>query len=101
MFKYFSDEQLSLKNGQSATISTVNWLALELLSLLNFIPLVGTIVWLILYILLCVKGTTAPSIRSYIKLSLILALIGTIVGIVIGVIVATWFSDIFITLLNY
>ena len=91
MFKCFSNEQLSLKNGQSATISTLNWLALEVLSLLNIIPVVGTIIWLFLYVVLCTKGTTAPSIRRYIKLKLILTLIGLAISVVAGLLLTQLF----------
>lgn len=85
MFHYFSNERLSEKNGESATITALNWLALEALSLLSLIPYAGVIVFLILYIIIGVKATTAPSIRSYIKLNLIVSAIVVVIAIIIGV----------------
>lgn len=79
MFEYFSDENLSTKNGQSSTVSMVNWLVFQSLALLNIIPVIGVLLWLGFYICLAAKITTAPSIRNYIKLNLILAVVSTIV----------------------
>lgn len=82
MFHYFSNDYLSEKNGESATISLKNWFALWAISLVNLIPVVGLIVFIILYLKLGLKPTTAPSIRNYIKLCLIFTGIIAVVSVV-------------------
>lgn len=78
MFSYFSDQSLTEKNGMSATITVLNWLVLVSLSLLDFVPIIGVAVWATIYWLFGTKVETAPSIRSYTRLSLILACIITL-----------------------
>ena len=86
MFHYFSNQNLSERNGVSATISMGNWFLLMLLGLVTIIPVIGVIVYLVLYIMLGVKKTTAPSLANYIKLYLIFAAIMSVFVIIIFVI---------------
>lgn len=89
MFYYFSNENLSYNNGTSATISILNWFLLHLLSLINMIPILGFIVWVVLYLMIGFRRETAPSIRNYIKFQVIIAaivLVLTILLLLIGIV---------------
>lgn len=82
MFDYFSDDNLIFRDGASATISMMTWFRLHLLSLFTLVPLIGPIVWLIIYIIIGIREETAPSIRNYIKLQLIITVVVFIFGII-------------------
>jgi len=85
MFRYFSNEQLSERNGMSATITMQTWLFFFLLSLLNIIPIIGTIAWLVVYLVIGFSSETAPSLRNYIKLQIIVSVVCLLFfGIVCG-----------------
>ena len=86
MVKYFADDNLTFQDGASATISVKSWFLLHLLGLFNLIPLVGFIVWLVIYLLIGFSSETAPSIRNYIKLQFIFCLIGIVLAIILVIV---------------
>ena len=49
------------------------WFLFFLLSLLNIIPIIGTIAWLVIYLIIGFSAETAPSLRKYIKLQIIVS----------------------------
>lgn len=89
MFKYFADDNLTFQDGASATISMKTWLFLHLLGLFNLIPIVGTIVWLIIYICIGFRADTAPSIQNFIKLQVIFSVIGIVLAIILTIVAAS------------
>lgn len=89
MFKWFSDEEVSARNGCSATIGMKEWLAIWALNFVSVIPIIGFIVYLIIFIKLGWGEGTAPSLANQIKLNLIISLIVALVvilAVVTGVI---------------
>ena len=64
---FLSEYELSQKNGMSATVSTKDWLKFCCLGLLNFIPIVGSLVYLGVLIYLAVNRDTAESLKGYIR----------------------------------
>lgn len=87
MFNYFSNFNLSSQNGDSATISIKNWIVLQLISLLSVIPIVGSVVVLVLYIILAFRNDVAPSLANYLKAMLIISAVVLAITVVICVIV--------------
>lgn len=86
MIKYFADDNLTFQAGTSATITMKTWFFLRLLSLFNLIPLVGTIVWLVIYIWIGFRAETAPSIQNYIKLQVIFTAVWMVLSIILTLI---------------
>ena len=84
LFDYFSEVKMAERNGYSANIKLEDWLFLELLGLIAIVPVVGTIIFLILYGVLGFKKETADSMSSFIKLNLIISLIIFAAVFVIG-----------------
>lgn len=82
MIKYFSDDNLIFQAGSSATITMKTWLLLHLLGFFNLIPIVGSIVWLVIYLMIGFRAETAPSIQNYIKLQVIFSVIGIVLAII-------------------
>lgn len=66
-----NNPDLSYKNGDSATVDVVDWLLLDVIGLLNIIPIVGTVVCLVLYIVIAANRETAPSVQNRIIVSFI------------------------------
>lgn len=89
MFHYFSEDNLSTQNGQSAMITTKNWLLLMCLGFIAIIPIIGLIAYIVIYLMLAFNTETAKSIANYIKAQLLIALISTVLA---GVIVALSFG---------
>lgn len=79
----FKEQELQQKNGMSAAITIKDWIFLMLISLLNLIPFVGFIVYLVLYIVIGFSKDTAVSISNYIKANLVVAAIIMVVSIIL------------------
>lgn len=71
----FDNDKLAQKNGTSATIRMSDWLKLALMSLIACVPILGTIVYLVLILMIAFGGNTAPSIKNYVLLQLIISAI--------------------------
>lgn len=83
---FLGNNRLSHANGMSATVTATDWFKLFGISwLIMLIPIVGSIGSLVYYILLLCKNTTAPSIKGYLKFSLIVAAIAFVLGIVAAI----------------
>lgn len=67
----FKEDELKEKNGLSAHVSLKDWLKLDCLSFLIFIPVIGSILYLVIYILLAFKSDVSTSIKTRIKANLI------------------------------
>ena len=75
MFDYFSNRNLSWKNGQSATVKIIDYFKLKLLSLFLLIPVVGSILYIVILYVIGFREGTAPSVANYIKFQLIVSII--------------------------
>ncbi len=64
---FISESNLSQKNGVAGIVGTKDWLKFMCLGFLNFIPVVGSLIYLGVLIYLVVSNTTAESVKSYIK----------------------------------
>ena len=82
----FSEQKLSRDNGLSAAITIKDWLKLNCVGLFSLIPVVGTIVYLVVYLVIGFSEKTAISIKNNIKANLIWSLIITGVAIVLLII---------------
>lgn len=72
---FFNEQKMGEKNGLTANITTKDWLKFQALSLLSFVPFVGSIMLLILFIILICNKETNITLRNYLKASLIWSLI--------------------------
>ena len=79
----FDESKLAPQNGVSATVSIKDWLLLDCIALLNIIPIVGSIVALILYIVIAFGSTTSVSMKNRVLASLLWLVIWTIVGLLV------------------
>lgn len=78
----FNNAKLSEKNGTSATVSIWDWILLDLLSIINIVPIIGTIVWLIIYAVIAFGSKTSPSMKNRILANLAWFVIGLIIFLV-------------------
>ena len=92
---FLNEAQLSQKNGMSATVSTKDWLKFHCLSLLNLIPLVGTLVYLGVLIYLAVSHDTAESLKGYLRASFIIALAVLALYVVLFVVLFSYVGSLF------
>lgn len=67
----FNDVDMSQKNGDSSTVSIVNWFVYDLIKFLSIIPIIGTIIELVLLIVIAATRETSPSIQNRIIMDLI------------------------------
>ena len=84
---FLSDRELSEKNGVSGTVKIIDWLKVDLLSLLNFIPIIGSIACFTVLIWLAVRKNTVPSIKNRLILNFIETGVILVVYIVLFVII--------------
>lgn len=87
---FLSEFKLSGKNGMSAAVTTKDWLKFICLSFLNFIPIVGTLIYFGVLVYLAVSKDTAESVKSYVRASLVFLGIAVALGIVLGIVFAGW-----------
>lgn len=83
MFHYFEDDNLTFQDGTSATISLKTWFLFHLLSLFNLIPIIGFIIWIVIFLWIGLRQETAPSIRNYVKLQLIFVAVSLVVAMIL------------------
>jgi len=81
----FSEQKLAYQNGVSATVSIKDWLLLDCLSLLNLIPILGSIVYLVLILMIGLGSTSARSMRNRVIASLIWMIVWTVIGVIIAI----------------
>ena len=83
----FKEKDLAEKNGVSAYVRLSDWLKLDCISFLNFIPFVGSIASIVIYLVLAFSTDVSASVKSRIKANLIwsgIALVLSIVFLIIG-----------------
>lgn len=79
----FDESQISNENGNSATVGLKQWLLFDCIMFLNIIPVIGSIVALVIYLILAFGNRAAPSIRYRIMASLIWCVIAFILVIIL------------------
>jgi len=92
----FDERKLAPINGYSATVGIKDWLLLDLLSLLNLIPIIGSIIYIILILVIGFGSTTALSLKNRILATLIWMAIWIVLGILIGI----FFGGVLLTTLS-
>lgn len=97
----FSESRLSKQNGLSACATTKDFLKLECLNFICLIPIVGTITYLIVLLVLAFSDSTAISIKSYAKARLIMSLIATAACIVFLIIFLSIFMNSMNMIMSY
>jgi len=80
----FKEQKLSGNNGNSAAVKVKDWMLLDCLALLNLIPIVGTIVYLVIILIIGFGSKTAVSVKSRIKAALIWAAIWLVVAFILS-----------------
>lgn len=78
----FGEIKYSKKNGLSARISTSDWIKVMCLDFLSFIPLIGSLIFLITVLVLAFKNGVAESIKTYFRARLLVSLIVLALAIV-------------------
>lgn len=71
----FKEHALSARNGVSATVSFMDWLKFNCIGFLCFIPFIGGIAAIVIYLIIGFNRETAPSMSNCIKASLLFAAI--------------------------
>ncbi len=80
----FKDDELSMTNGTSSTVSIGTWMKFDAIKFLGLIPIVGSLAAIIIYCVILFGSETAPSIKNRMIASLIWMAIGlVIVGLAI------------------
>lgn len=77
----FDESRLAPQNGVSATVTIKDWLLLDCIGFLNIIPIVGSIVALVLYLVIGFGSTTAVSMKNRVLASLLWFVIWFVLGI--------------------
>ncbi|MCL1796726.1 MAG: hypothetical protein FWG24_00130 [Eggerthellaceae bacterium] len=83
----FNESKLAPTNGSSATISIKDWLLLDLLLLLNIIPIIGSIACLVIYLIIGFGKETAPSMKNRVIMTLIwcaISIVLSLLGLALG-----------------
>lgn len=78
----FDESKLAPQNGVSATVTIKDWLLLDCISLLNIIPILGSIVALILYLIIAFSSGTSVSMKNRVLASLLWFVIWIAVGLI-------------------
>lgn len=97
MFGWLSNDAVSARNGVSGTLGMKEWFAVWALNLVSMIPIIGLIVYLIIFIKLGWGKNTAPSLANQIKFNLLMSIIvlalvivALIICVAAGVSFANW-----------
>jgi len=81
----FNEQKLAPQNGHSATVTIKDWLLLDCLGFLNLIPILGTIAYIIIILVIALSGQTAVSLKNRVLANIIWMIIGIIVSIIVTV----------------
>ena len=76
----FKDDELTMTNGTSSTISIGTWMKFDAIKFLGIIPFVGTLAVIIIYCVILFGSETAPSIKNRMIATLIWMAIGLVIG---------------------
>ena len=81
----FNETEMAAQNGLSATMTIKDWIKYSLLSLLSLIPFVGSITYLVIYIVLICSQDTNKSLRNYMLANLIISCVALVlcVGLIV------------------
>lgn len=91
---FLGNNNLSQKNGTSATVTAMDWFKLFGISwLIMLIPFVGGIGSLIYQIVLLCRNTTAPSIKGYLKFQIIFSVVLIVLAIIAVIVVFSILSS--------
>ena len=99
----FNGAKMSRNNGLSATVKLSDWCKYDLLKLLNIIPVIGNILYIIIACIIAFGDKTAPSVKTRMQMSLIWAVAAVcfyIVLIVIALLLGFSFAGIFSGIIN-
>lgn len=89
----FNEFEMANKNGSSATMKISDWIEYSLLSLLTLIPFVGSIAYLVIYIMLICNEKTNRSLKNYMIANLIIS--GIVLALFIMLIIVLCKAGIF------
>ena len=81
--RMFKEDEMSAKNGLSATMTIKDWIKYSLLGLLSAIPFVGTIAYLVIYLMLICSQDTNKSLRNYMLANLIISCVALILCVIL------------------
>ena len=85
----FENEKLAYENGECATVSVADWILYDLIKLLYFIPVVGFIAAIALYIVIGANKKGTPSIQNRVITDFIWIGVGLVLTIVFVVLLLT------------
>ena len=84
---WFSENKLIRKNGMAARVTLKDWLKFDCLSLISFIPIVGTIAYLVIYFIIAFSSKTSASLKTRAQATLIWSLVALVIYILILILV--------------
>ena len=76
----FKDNELTMTNGTSSTISIGTWMKLDAIKILGIIPFIGPLAALIIFCVILFGSETAPSIKNRMIATIIWMVIGLVIG---------------------
>ena len=97
----FGEQALSHQNGKSATVGIREWLLLDCLSLLNIIPIVGSIAYIVIILVIGFGSSSAVSMKNRIIASLIWIAIWVILVVVIVLLFGSLIAATLLAYFNY
>lgn len=78
----FDESKLAANNGVSSTVSMKDWILFDLIGFLNIIPIIGSIISLIIYLVIGFGSSSSHSMRNRVRASLMWVVIWVIVALV-------------------
>ena len=79
----FSENKLLRKNGLSARVTLKDWLKFDCLSFLSFIPIIGTLAYIVIYFIIAFSGKTSASLKTRAQATLIWSVVALVIYIVL------------------
>jgi len=79
----FDEQRLAPSNGSSATVSIKDWLLLDCIAFLNLIPIIGSLAYIIILLIIGLGTSTAVSLKNRVLATLVWMVIGIAVSILV------------------
>ena len=97
----FDEQRLASNNGNSATVSIKDWLLLDCLGFINLIPIIGTIAYIIIILVIAFGSSTTISLKNRILATMVWVIIGIVLSIILTIIFGGTLLSFLATVANY
>lgn len=78
----FNEDEMQIRNGMSATMTIGDWIKYMLLGLINIVPIIGPIAYLVICIILMVNKETNKSLRNFMLAGLIFGAVVFVISVI-------------------